>query len=264
LKESQQIVFGDSFAFGSGVDDKHLFANLVNGLSVKPVAIFGYDLVQEVLWMRQLLPALKGKQVVWFIYLANDIHDNLSPDLYGCRRPFVRQIRAAGGWEIVSSHVCDKPWSIDTRSRLGTSYDAAHLAELSSATWFAKRAFSACEFLIQQGKHACDAADASLVVMTIPDKNQLTPYGRQWLKSLSSAPETFNADAPDERIEAICRKLGLDFVSGKSFLDPSCYKANDLHWNEVGHRKVAEMLTFLYSSGGSAKNVGRGKRGRAA
>jgi hypothetical protein len=56
----------------------------------------------------------------------------------------------------------------------------------------------------------------------------------------------------------------LDFVSGKRYLDPTCYKSNDLHWNEEGHRKVAEMLTMLYSSGGSVKDTGRGKRGRAA
>ena len=105
LDESEIVVFGDSFAAGYGVSDNHLFANLSPRPKIKPIGIGGYSMVQAFLWMERLAPSLRGKMIVWFIYYGNDLSDNLVPDLRGYRRPFVREDKTRGDWEIVTHHV---------------------------------------------------------------------------------------------------------------------------------------------------------------
>src|SRR4051812_22608169 len=45
LGESEVVVFGDSFAAGYGVSDRHFFANLPGPQKIKPVGIGGLILV---------------------------------------------------------------------------------------------------------------------------------------------------------------------------------------------------------------------------
>jgi hypothetical protein len=246
LGDSDVVVFGDSFAAGYGVDEEHLFAHLQTRPRVKPIGIGGYSLVQELLWMRTLAPQLSGKLVVWFIYLGNDLYDNLSPDLRGYRKPFVREIPGTDEWEIVSRHVTADRWTIAPRA----GYDRIHatkLAELCSDGFLADRAFRACEFLIREGKAVCTEAGARLVVLTIPDPMQLSAEGRGYLRSLAPRRQTCDADAPDRRIAAICRRLAVPFTAGQSVFDLSCYRPGDCHWNEWGHRTVAQWLARTYA-----------------
>ena len=247
VAESDLVVFGDSFAAGYGVDEERIFANLTRRPRIKPVGIGGYSMVQELLWMKQLAPSLRGKLVTWFIYLGNDLYDNLSPELRGYRKPFVREIRDSGDWEIVSSHITPERWPILARARQGHIHMAT-LAEICSDTFLAQRAFRACEFLIRAGKRVCDAAGAGLIVLSVPDPHQLSREGHRYLASLMPASRAIDPDAPDRSIDAICKSLGVRYVSGQRFLDAGCYKTNDCHWNERGHRAIAAVLTELYDS----------------
>jgi hypothetical protein len=247
LEESDIVVFGDSFAAGYGVSDEQLFADLNSGLHIKPVAIGGYSMVQALLWMEDLAHRLRGKLVVWFVYLGNDLYDNLSPELRGYRKPFVRELRPAGGWEVVSSHVTNQRWPIIVRARKGHIHPAT-LAELCSDTFLAGRAYGACEYLVRRAQQVCADVRADLVVLTIPDQLQLSRDGHDYLKSLRPELEQFDADLPDRKIASICRAIDVPFVSGKGFLDLNCYKTNDCHWNELGHRKVAAKLAELHAS----------------
>jgi hypothetical protein len=247
LAESDIVVLGDSFAAGYGVSDEELFADLNSGLRIKPVGIGGYSMVQTLLWMEELAHTFSGKQVVWFVYLGNDLYDNLSPELRGYRKPFVREHRAAGGWEIVSSHITNEKWPIVARARKGHIHMAT-LAELCSATFLAGRAYDACEYLIRRAQRVCAEVGADLVVLTIPDQHQLSQDGQDYLKSLRPELEQFDADLPDRKIASICRAIDVPFIAGKGFLDLACYKTNDCHWNGLGHRKVAAKLAELYAS----------------
>jgi hypothetical protein len=83
--------------------------------------------------------------------------------------------------------------------------------------------------------------------MTIPDACQLTWKGQQHLKSLGGDASSFDAALPDKKLESICNRLGIEFIRGSSFLDVSCYKTNDCHWNEKGHRVLAKRLVRLYT-----------------
>jgi hypothetical protein len=245
LDQSDLIVFGDSFAAGYGVNERDLYANLLPRPRIKPVAIGGYSMVQELLWMERLAGFLHNKLVVWFVFYGNDLYDNLSPDLRGYRKPFLRK-NAADEWEIVSSHVRSERWPIVTRKRMFGHHHPPKLAELCSEGFLSQRAYSACEFLVRQARDLCARVGAELVLLTIPDPLQMSEAGTRRLRSLGGDPRTFDVLKPDREFEAIANALNVRMISGRSFLDSSCYKTNDCHWNVHGHRKVAEFLARLH------------------
>lgn len=245
LDRSDIVVFGDSFAAGYGVGERHLFANLSVSPKIKPVGTGGYSMVQEYLWMQKLQGRLNSKLVVWFIYYGNDLYDNLMPDLRGYRKPFLRESETADGWEIVSSHVSADKWPIVTEGRMHGENHLPKLGELCGDTFIAKRAYPACEYLLRAGKQLCDEAGATLAVLGIPDVLQLSPEGQQSLRTMGGDPGEFDSGKPDRCLDAICSGLGIRFVAGMSFLDVSCYKTNDCHWNEKGHREIFRTLSAL-------------------
>jgi hypothetical protein len=167
--------------------------------------------------------------------------------LRGYRKPFVRERRPAGGWEIVSSHVTSERWPITVRARKGHIHPAT-LTELCCGTFLAGRAYGACEYLIGRAQQLCAQVGADLVVFTIPDQLQLSRDGHEYLKSLRPELEQFDAELPDRHIASICRSIDVAFVAGKEFLGLNCYKTNDCHWNELGHRKVGAKLAELHAS----------------
>ena len=81
LDDAKVVVIGDSFAFGYGVDTNRSFAALTPSLAVKAIAAPGYSMVQGVRLMEQLGERLRGKLVLWFIFLENDLQDNLAPEM---------------------------------------------------------------------------------------------------------------------------------------------------------------------------------------
>jgi hypothetical protein len=248
IEESAIVVIGDSFAAGYGVGERHFFGNVSRQPKIKPIGIGGYSMVQEYLWMCELGERLRGKLVVWFIYFGNDLYDNLCPDVGGIRKPFLRESATGGPWEIHDAHVRSEQWPIVTKVRLEGAHQLARLADLCCPTYLARRAYSACSHLLQAGRDLCARVGADMVVMTVPDPWQLSPQGHERLLALGGTREKFNPDYPDQQVEAICRRLGIGFLAGKSFLDVSCYKSNDCHWNERGHRKVARALAALLPS----------------
>src|SRR4030095_4523087 len=110
LDKAKVVVIGDSFAFGYGIDTNRSFAALTPDVPVKAVGAPGYSMVQGALLMEQLGERLRGKLLVWFTFLENDLQDNLAPEMRGYRSPFVRPDRAGGSWEIVDQHVTPKKW----------------------------------------------------------------------------------------------------------------------------------------------------------
>jgi hypothetical protein len=243
IGESDVVVFGDSYAFGYGVDSKNSFSEQCRNPRIKAIGAPGYNMVQELLLIRQFSCALEGKLVVWFICFDNDLYDNLTPNKPNFyKTPFVRSLNGTGEWEIVTRHVAaaKRYLSLD-----GSPYDAM-LAKFCTRGFFSERAYSACSFLIREAKDTCTKAGAGLAVITIPNKNQLTEPGLEYLISLLPRGMAPDPDYPDKRIAKICRQLGVPFAAGKSYLEISDYKERDTHWNEKGHRRIAELLGTLY------------------
>jgi hypothetical protein len=246
LADSEIVVFGDSFAWGHGIDDENFFSNLTGAGRIKSIGCNGYNMVQELLWMRRSAPQLKGKIVVWFIYFGNDLYENLTPTIAGYRAPFLRQLDGTGEWQIVSSHIRRSNWFCTPHANgRGRDY-YAKLADLCSRSAFADRAYAACEYLLREGKNLCKNSGAELVVMTIPDVTQMTEQCPSLLLKHGGDPNSFDPGFPDERITATCANLGVRVVRLRDHLSPADYKVSrDCHWNANGHRKVADLIAQL-------------------
>jgi hypothetical protein len=243
IADSDVVVFGDSYAFGYGVDAKSLFSELNPKLRIKSIGAPGYNMVQEYLLMRQLSPHLRDKLVVWFVYFGNDLYDNLLPNLYQYRMPFVRRRNGSSSWEIVTSHISRQKWPFNPehnhrrKEKLDGTFGDAYLS---------RRIYSACEFLIGEGKDLCARSGASLVLMTIPWTIQLNP--REWKGASSKGPgnKLLDPQLPDRKISEICSILHVPLIDGRKYLDLSHYIPGEGHWNEGGHRRVGEILAQLH------------------
>ncbi|HEX7797938.1 MAG TPA: hypothetical protein VF456_26430 [Vicinamibacterales bacterium] len=248
LDASQIVVFGDSFAFGHAASDQTFFAGADPSLRIKAIGADGYNLVQELIWMRRLSARLSGKLIVWFIFLGNDIFESLQPCMEGYRTPFVRKNKRSGEWEIVTNHVDASPWP--SGFRYYESIFMEQFASMFTAGPAADRLFDACQYLFSEAHRTIDGAGGRLVILSVPARRQLSEAGRDQIKTYLHNPVSFDADLPDKRLQSICRKLGIPFVAGQKYLDLDDYLEHDAHWNTKGHRRIANLLGQLQQSFG--------------
>ncbi|MBL8074617.1 MAG: hypothetical protein JNL29_09615 [Nitrospira sp.] len=244
IERSEVVVFGDSHAWGYGVDHKKAFSQLDPSVPLKAVAAPGYNLVQELLLLEQLAYQLKGKLVVWFVYIGNDLFDNLSPEMSGYRTPFVRQVNAEGKWEVVTRHLSPERWRASDASKLRKYYPI--LPALYSDTFLARRAYAACRVLIEKGAEVCRGVGADLVVMAIPSPLALNPVLMQQACKEKSFSSSIDVELPDRELAEICREQAVRFISLKQHMTPQHFKPFDDHWTEEGHRNVAHILGTLH------------------
>jgi hypothetical protein len=244
------VVLGDSFAFGFGVDDDAHFANAtLRGTrqpAVKAVGAVAYNLVQEYLLLERHAEQLAGKTVVWLIYVANDISENVKPHLGKYRVPFLRALGDADDWAIVTSHLKAEPWPWYT----GDAHEVNAHAQLCCDTRDARRAYSSTRYLLRRARDLCAQHDAALVVMGVPDP---WDFDTAALRAYAPDPSSFDPDRPTRELTALCEGLDVRFVDLRQHLDRSHYKATDNHWNEAGHQRVAEVIGSIAAarSGGS-------------
>lgn len=244
LEESQVVVVGDSHAWGYGVDHDKAFFNLMPGLAIKAIGVPGYNLVQELLLLERLAPHLQGKLVVWFVYIGNDLADNLSPEMSGYRTPFVRRVGGTRAWEIVTGHLKAGKWICSSGNQRRFNLPAY------GRSYFSERAYAASKFLFAKGYESCRRAGAQLAIVSIPspfslDRAAVAEARAKW-PVLEIEP-----DFPDQQFQPICSQLGIRFVPLMRHLAREDYKERDDHWTECGHRKVASVLRELYRDHGS-------------
>jgi hypothetical protein len=254
LEHSDVVVFGDSHAFGCGVDDRHFFADLAESTRIKAIGAPAYSMVQPVLWMERMKAHLSGKMVVWLVCLGNDLDDNLHPGLHEYRAPFARRRTGSEEWEIATEHVDETRWTITSREG---SLDS--LIEICSSGYTSERAFAAVDYLVGRANDACQEVGAKLVVMTIPE---LSPVARRHLARAvpaSANAARFDEELPDRMFSRTCDRHGVRFVALKDHLESEDYLENDFHWNARGHRRVAELIDRLHqevSWDGASKTAG--------
>lgn len=247
LDEADLVVFGDSFAFGHGVDDKDLHAEQIPDLRVKPIASDAYSMVHSVLWMQRLAPRLRQKTVAWFVYCGNDLADNLRPNHWGYRMPFLKE-NPGDSWEIVSGHVSPEPWRF--RSPAEREDPRRLFAELCTPSCYSDRVFAAADHLIGEAAKLCEGAEAKLIVFSIPISKQVKdPTG---LAELGHRPDRVDPEMPDRRLGASCERRGIPFVPLYPHLRRAHYWKGDIHWNRSGHRAVARILSEAHERYGHA------------
>lgn len=246
LDEADVVAFGDSFAFGYGVDDADVYTERAPGLNVKAVASVAYSMVHGVLWMRRLAPRLRGKTVVWLVYCGNDLADNLRPNQGRYRMPFVRG-EPGQSWELVTEHVSPEPWPFTSPG----SSNPQLLAEFCTPSWYSQRVFAAADFLIAEAARTCDQAGASLAVVSVPHAMHVKEPAR--VAALSPDPARVDLALPDRRLEQSCTRQGVPFLPLEGHLGPGHYWREDMHWNPKGHRVVGGLVADLHRKYGPAE-----------
>lgn len=240
VERADVVVFGDSYAFGYGVDDDAFFGDLPGDVRIKSIGSPAYSLVHSLMWMERMAWQLKGKLVVWFVYNGNDLADNIHPAQNQYRSPFVRFAAGDSHCELVTEHVDSSPWTLNTREG-----GMAAFIELCSPTEQSRRAFEACDYLIRRANDVCREVGARLVVMSIPDLSYVSrlALARELEKSRRAAH--FDEEVPDRELNAICDRAGLQFVPLAAHMDATDYLERDFHWSPRGHRKVARLIGEL-------------------
>lgn len=247
ISESDLVVIGDSFAFGYGVDNEQAyFASRHTNLRIYPLGAPGYSMVQELLLMRRMEHALKGKYVVWFICFGNDLYDNIFPNMENYRTPFLAYAPQSQTWRIVTSHVNPNKWPYNFESSFRQK-EKWHGNFTVGA--FSEKVYSACEFLIAEGLHICQRADAKLAILTVPMMFQIGDR-QSWTRKASryGKPELFNPCLPDLKIRSICEKLSIPHIAGAQYLTSRDLIPANGHWNERGHKKIAKVLEGVVST----------------
>jgi hypothetical protein len=242
IENADVIAFGDSFAFGSAVDDDQFFADAVDRPRIKAIGAPGYNLVQSYHWLTVLAPRLRGKLVVWLVYPGNDLDDNLLPNMDRYRMPFMRE--QDGAWEIVTSHVNQTPWPIPGKRRNIESY-----VDICCDTFRTSRTMGAFDDLLGRVASACEGAGADLLVVTIPDYSQVNRPGLLKALAMLDDPQRFDDGLPDRRIGEVCATRGIRFLPLAECLGPADYLTADVHWTADGNRKVAQAIARAWKEG---------------
>ncbi|MGI9629043.1 MAG: hypothetical protein ACR2QM_19585, partial [Longimicrobiales bacterium] len=234
LDDAEMVVFGDSFAFGYGIDDNGFFGDMDPSFKIKAIGAPGYNMVQAVHWMRELAPRTAGKPIVWLLYPPNDLEDNIRPSMLQYRTPFVRE--KDGAWGTVTSHLSEEVWPFPNRKPHFENF-----VDICSGTDLSRRVFSACRHLIAEAADIARENRSGLVIATVPELSPLAKGQLVKAQARSTATE-YDPDLPDRRIAEICQEMGVSFVPLNRELDGSDYLENDVHWNASGHRKVHGVL----------------------
>ncbi|WP_153392999.1 alginate O-acetyltransferase AlgX-related protein [Ornithinicoccus halotolerans] len=235
LADAAVVAFGDSFAFGYGVDDDDCFTEHCGDLTVKSVASPAHSMVHGLLMMQETADQLRGKTALWFIYCGNDLTDNLHPNLGATRVPFVRTGRD-GQPHVTTEHVCAEPWAFSSPPR-----DNDRLfAEVCTPSVLQDRAFSAADYLISEASTVCASAGARLVVVAIPPTAQV--LDAQQLAALGSRPEAVDLDSAERFLAQSARSRNAGFLALRRHLTRRHYWRHDMHWNPRGHRAVGHAV----------------------
>jgi hypothetical protein len=246
IANSDVVVFGDSYAFGYGVNAGAAFWERADGLRIKAIGAPAYNIVQQVLLMRQLAPRLTGKSVVSFVFLGNDLLENLLPSHHHYRMPFVRENPVEPGWQIVTSHLGFRYWRYVPEAFRDSQVWMRMRADLYRSSPLARRAYGAHQHLIRQAADVCRDAGAFLTVMTIPDPAEVRPGELREIFRHSADPGSCDANFPETTNERMCAEEGVSFLAGRRLFESRHYKAIDPHWSEEGHRRIAEILQCLH------------------
>jgi hypothetical protein len=244
IEDSDIVVFGDSFAFGYGVDVRHAYYSQAHACLIKSVGSPGYNMVQALLWMRRYAHRLRGKMVVWFICTENDLAENLKP--YTSKdypTPFLRSANGAGKWEVVADHVrSTRSHEVD-----GGISNVTLFAYLCTPCAYSDRVYAAARHLIREAQALCQSQGAQLVIFSIPYKKQLSEQGLRELRRHLRSAEAFDPQYPERQLSRICGESDVPFIAGTDHLTIADYKPRDGHWNEHGNRKVAKVIEAYYS-----------------
>ncbi len=95
----------------------------------------------------------------------------------------------------------------------------------------------------------CREHGMAFMILVLPDRYQVdSVYWKAWVRKYQLAESQYDLDAPNQHLEAFCRRHGLSFIDPTPELRRSYqqgisgYWKMDLHLSPVGHALVHEVL----------------------
>ncbi len=235
------LMLGDSYTFGWGVDDTSGFVRLLEkGMAGTQVEFIngglpGYSIYQQIRMLDFIRERVEIHAVVATISLANDpidekrirrfAPDHLEDFSYDLRDPGSRTARLIASSRLFT--LMDQRTTHLQFSLINTSGECRDLADESLKNLAA----------------ACREAGLPLVWVIVPRAQEIRP-GSFWKGALNGATEKLRKHfldlAAGLKVPAVDLKPVL--LSARARARQEVYLQADAHWNEAGHRAVADSL----------------------
>lgn len=267
------MFLGDSFTFGLGVDDDEVFTELLNQSSEQiylNAGVPGYSNDQQLLLLEKLTD-YRPKELIWVVYLGNDLLDNgkpfplqaahgkpyyalepsgrlvlenvpvpLEPKPSAFRKMSVRSEILAGHQPYQRWQVWVEDFEIGRIINQWVGIDSGALREhLLASTQEQVDLFMA---IIREGKSMLEDEGVDLQVVLLPGQG-ITREGsipRTYQKTLSSVL-TEKLDSEGVKVVDVGRWLNSE-ENPESLFHP-----NEGHFNREGHRWLADVLSTSVS-----------------
>lgn len=251
------LIVGDSFVEAFEVPYEKTFYALGEErarrrgapIELIPMGVMGYGQGQELLWLRERGVTLQPDLVVVVVFITNDISDNsyaLAPTNV---RPYFERVNG----ELELTHLPGAAGRLKYRaaawlrsyriykelgarigilrelaSRFGITNLQERGKERDPGEWNARRqeAFELTFALLLEMREVAVGAGSDFGVAYLGDQ------------------ETGSEATAEELFERFCLSSGLDCLNLNEGVEGSerYFVANDHHWNEAGHRVVAERM----------------------
>lgn len=233
------VVLGDSYVFGHGVEDDEIFTvrleSLLPAVDVANLGVTGYSTDQELLLLQDRAFDY-DPDVVMLFACSNDLLDNGRDTAWGLYQKPRFILAPSGALALESPTVREGvPWRMKLRREIRRHFVLYDLLAQRVQSWSGslevpegavQDASHLTRALIRRCAEVCRERDARFLLVVLPG----------W-----SDPDIF-ADLPPAGLGARL-ELAQPFESRqRAHPDSTLVFEHDPHWNERGHRLVAELL----------------------
>ena len=250
------LVLGDSFAWGYGVEESERFSQLLEeslGVEVINAGVSGYSTDQELLWYRN--EGIKYETDLVILVLAgNDVGDN--------DREIVSTIYYKPRFVLEEDQLIAKGYPVPKTSFQGRVIYS--LSQRSALAYFLSQRYF--DLVSLYSKIKVNSDQPNLPGSGVSTKSEPFKLTIALLDEMKKTAESRNAKfmivATDRWWDSAARETYKDFINAlqdEGFLvldvesmpgfDPEVMVIpNDGHWNQVGHKFVAEKIKVLIES----------------
>lgn len=239
------LVLGDSMIYGSGVSLEDIFVEILNGRNSERLffntGVMGYSTWQEYLLLEDLVDEIEPDVVLLFYTQSNDMLTNIHSDNF---YPSV-SLRDGEIHRRDPARVRHRPlyrkttlyrlveWKILRGMDLGYLFHRLdfELREEDSYVWKATKG------ILGQFAALRDEGKFELIVIDIPTWNQLTGV--------------IDSRARQRVLRQACDEFGFPYYDLEEYYPREfehLFLDDTSHWNEAGHRFVADFVTEMLDS----------------
>lgn len=231
------LAVGDSFTMGYSVAVERTWVRVLESRLGPPWEVLnagvpGYSTWQELAWLDEEGWAFRPEIVLLGFFLGNDVADNARPELPVEIRDgrLIAADSQAGTLPLAlrlgiarHSHLYHLAWPVQ-RTLLGKP--ARQTAER-----YPEAGWEATAVLVDRLARRCAARQARLLVLLIPEKDQV------------ESRDTPGVTAPSQRMRELCRQAGAGFLDLLDTLSgPGLYYPQDGHWTSNGNKTAAHAI----------------------